>query len=107
MIICPDCCVDVRILGVVCLQLLTDCIDYDAMDILLAFDTRHKTWRLRKNGYRPSNDLQHALGLLERNGYLISTEISEYLVGVCVNWDKALYDEESDIICWCTPQVLE
>lgn len=107
MIICPDCCADVRILGVVCLQLLTDCLEFEEVDIFLAFDTRHKTWRLCKNGYRPVNDLQHALGLLERNGYLISTEISEHIIGVCVNWDRADYDEERDIICWCAADFLD
>ncbi len=107
MIICPDCRVDVIYLGKVCLALLTDCIEYEKQDILLAFDLRHKTWRLRKGGYRPFYDLQHALGLLERNGYLISTEISENLVGIAVNWDRSHYDEDSNIICWCTPQVFE
>ena len=100
MIICPDCCVDIHILGKSCLNLLADCIHIEEDDMLMAFDTTHYNWKLRRNGdVKPSYVLEYSLRLLEKNGYLISTEISQRLIGVKVNREGAVvYD---GWICWC------
>jgi len=107
MIVCPECLLDVSELGGTCLQLLLDILIFEEEDILLAIDTRHRLWRTRKNGYRPSQDINHALGVLERTGFLVSTEITQHIVGVSVNWDRADYDMESETICWCGTEFLE
>lgn len=107
MIICPDCCLQVLELGKPCLFLLMECLDYFEEDILIAFDTRHLRWKLKKSGYRLSKDLEHSLALLEKRGYLISSEISEHLIGITVNWENTEYDDLNDVVCWCTKQRLE
>jgi hypothetical protein len=101
MNICPDCCVDIHILGKDCLDIVCDCIILEEEGIMMALDTTHLRWKLQRNGVLKSYfDLELALGLLERNGYVISTEINERLLGVCLNRENAvIYDEW---ICWCT-----
>lgn len=107
MIVCHECLSDVCNLGNPCLHLLLDILIHEEENVLLAIDSRHRIWRSFKNECRPSQDLNNALVILERAGYLISTEISEHLVGVSINWDRADYDDENDIICWCGREVLE
>jgi hypothetical protein len=101
MIICPDCVVDIHILGKNCLELVIDCISLEKEGLKLALDTTHMKWKLRRNGtLKPIYELESALGLLERNGYVISTEIDERLLGVCLNRKDAEICD-NDIICWC------
>jgi hypothetical protein len=69
----------------------------------MALDVTHMTWKLQRNGIlKPLYELETALGLLERSGYVISTEISERLLGVCLNRETAVIDGQNGIICWCT-----
>lgn len=69
-------------------------------NMYLAFDSTHYHWKLRRSGYvRTFDELEHALRLLERNRYLLSTEITQRLIGVRVNREEAVIYE--DIICWC------
>ena len=101
MNICPECAIDVIMLGANCFELLTDCIDLESQGIHAAIDVRHMRWRLHRDGtYRMHYELQKALQLLEGEGYLISTEISQSLVGIAINREGIRC--ENDFICWCT-----
>lgn len=107
MIICRDCLEAIAELGNVPLQLLLDVLIYFEEDILLAYDTRHVRWRTFEGELRPSKDVHQALTILEKKGFLVSTEIHLHLIGISVNWFIADYDDENDTICWCSREFLE
>ena len=101
MILCPDCIVDVFILGRHCLDMLVDCIDMHNDGMLMAVDINHILWKLHRNGtLRPHKELERALETLEKCGYVISTEISDRLLGVSLNMERGKL--HGDIICWCS-----
>jgi len=101
MILCADCYMDVLEHGTNCLDLLIDCIELESVGFNIAIDPGHLYWRLNRDGVvRYYRDLEIALEILERNGYVISTEISERLLGINLNRKDAEICD-NDIICWC------
>ncbi len=100
MIICPDCIDDLINLGDPCFDLVVECLYLEEHDMYMAYDVTHYNWKLHRKGYvKPFDELELALRLAERNGYLISTEISHRLIGVRVNRLEAV--EYDGMVCWC------
>jgi hypothetical protein len=97
--ICPECIIRVGNYNKNALELIFKSIISESD---FAYDGRGLAYKVGKKGHvKPLYMLINAVKLLEKKGYVVSTEISKDLIAIRINFENADFDEESHTICWC------
>ena len=97
--LCPECIVRVSGYNKNALELIYRSIMSEAD---FAYDERGEVYKIGKRGHvKPIYMLFNAVKLLEKKGYVVSTEISKDIIAIRINFENADFDEEFSTVCWC------